>query len=214
MSNLLIPLRTSNKELKQWRVFPLRNSVSSSMKRNWMTIALSDTNILQNSNLRLVLRGGAPIQILVKTHFSGEIISIRVEPDNTIGILKQRLTDRVNVPPAIQCLIFSGRVMTDDSETMGFYNLTNQSLINLHLNVSDGSLTQVFVKTLSGKSLSLHIYLSDTVASMKEMIQTWENIPSEQQVLYFSGKALIDDWLLRDCNIQKDSTIHVSLRLR
>jgi large subunit ribosomal protein L40e/small subunit ribosomal protein S27Ae/ubiquitin C len=73
----------------------------------------------------------------------------------------------------------------------------------------------IFVKTMTGKNISMEVSEEDTVGTLKQKVLDKEGVPVDQQRLVFAGKQMDpDDATLKSYNIQENNTVHLVMRLK
>lgn len=125
--------------------------------------------------------------------------------------IQERIQAKEKVLPDQQKLNLEGKQL-DDNRILADFIIRKDSKLNPILSIKGG--VQMFIKTLTGKTIILEVERAESVDNIKAKIQEQEGIPINQQRLIYGGKLLTDEIITPDYFLSERSVIHLVLKLR
>lgn len=183
-------------DLTQYNIFFKRTLLNDNDK------TLSDYNISENDEIKLISKGILEINLLDNTIIYIEAkISDKVE--NIKEKIKQKLKEKKNIIFIRSELIFKGKIL-EDNKSLDYYDINEESIIYFKYYLP----TKIMIKTSDEDQFELEIELSETIYNLKQKINSMkESIPNEYKLMFYNTELINDDQTMNDYNIKNGAVI-------
>ena len=152
------------------------------------------------------------MQMQIFVMWDEKINSIEVKPDFTVKMLKEKIKDKLGIETSDQTLLFKRGILRDNISLFQ-YDIQEGNVLTLFtylpIKEKESELLQIFIKTITGKEITLTVDPSLTIQNLKCEIQDAEGVPSDQQRIIFAGAQLEDSRTLASYNIKTNATLNM-----
>lgn len=176
---------------------------------------LCDVGIKSSSTLHLIIYDPTKsINILfISMQNEFEPFNLSFEYNKSVYDMKKLLCKELYCPDEHALILKHGnRLLNDNNQTICGLGIENNDV----LIIDSHEMTlgpKIFIKTLTGQSLTLKFDPNKTVAQVKEVIQDQEGVPARQQCLIFGGEKMNNDRYLADYNVNVNCTLRLVITL-
>ena len=212
---VILKLNKKVEELKQM-VFEQTKIPIDRQKFYLNELEINNNRIINNEGIfgndNLTIKGSKILNDTLKIKYpNSEIKEIKTDLYNTgIELLEEIQNNIINHSSDIKYNIINKNEKLRLDDMLINLGIKNGDLFELRKR----NAFNIYIKTLTGKTLDLQAEGDDTIEFLKSLVNIVEGIPIDKQRLIYAGKQLEDNRLLNDYTIQKDTTLHLALRIR